>query len=273
MIVSAQPCPTHSPGLSAILPGLEESAEIARQLVRATLNAWQVEHLTDSAVLLVSELVANAVQHTDSRYIEVVISRTGTRLVRIGVVDTASALPEMTRPGADLLTSGRGLLLIDALCERWGTDIYRVGKHVWCELLVDQPHERGSGAGLGKDTVDDLTASSHHVMPEHCQRAPTAQDARQRPGDSPADHARRGCGVAARSRPAASVAWGAGLLVLAQRALPSPKLGLDRFHLRLKRRSPPFTAAPAPPLACPALPASGNSPAPPGTRSPVAVLA
>ncbi|CAM5676200.1 hypothetical protein SGRIM119S_07633 [Streptomyces griseorubiginosus] len=260
MIVSAQPCPTRSPGLSAILPGLEESAEIARQLVRATLHAWQVEHLTDSAVLLVSELVANAVQHTNSRYIEVVISRPGTRFVRIGVIDTASALPEMTRPGADLLTSGRGLLLIDALCERWGTDMYRVGKHVWGELLVDQPHERGSGAGLGKNTADDLTAGPHHVITHHCQRAPTAHDAAQRPGESAADHAHRGCGVAARSRPAASVTWVAGLLVLAQRAVPFPKLGLDRFRLRWKRRSPPFTAAAAPPLAWSALPASRTLP-------------
>ncbi|MGK3943363.1 ATP-binding protein [Streptomyces caeruleatus] len=147
MIVSAQPCPTRSPDFSAILPGLEESAEIARQLVRTTLNVWELEHLTDSGALLVTELVANAVQHTNSRYIQVVVSRSRPWFVRIGVVDNARLLPEMSKPGADLLTSGRGLVLVDALCERWGTDMYRLGKEVWGELLVSRLHKQGGGEG------------------------------------------------------------------------------------------------------------------------------
>lgn len=137
MIVSAQPRPTGHPGYSETLPASEESAEAARKLVRTALAAWHLDELTDSGVLLVTELVANAVKHTNTRNIRVVVSRPSARFVRIGVVDKARALPQMVKPGDDLLTSGRGLLLIDALAERWGTDIYRWGKQVWAELLSE----------------------------------------------------------------------------------------------------------------------------------------
>ncbi|MFY4722853.1 hypothetical protein [Streptomyces sp. LaBMicrA B280] len=43
----------------------------------------------------------------------------------------------MARPGDDLLTNGRGLVLIDALAERWGTDLHRRGKQVWAELVCE----------------------------------------------------------------------------------------------------------------------------------------
>lgn len=137
MIVSAKPHHTGHPGYSETLPGLEESAEVARKLVRTALAAWYMEELTDTAILLVSELVANAVKHTNSRVIRVVVTRPGERFVRIGVVDKARVMPELIKPGADLLTSGRGILLIDALAERWGTDPFRRGKQVWGELVCE----------------------------------------------------------------------------------------------------------------------------------------
>jgi serine/threonine-protein kinase RsbW len=113
---------------------MEESAEAARKLVKTALAAWHLDELTDSGALLVTELVANAVKHTNTRNIRVVVSRPSERFVRIGVVDKARAMPQMVKPSDDLLTSGRGLLLIDALAERWGTDVYRWGKQVWAEL-------------------------------------------------------------------------------------------------------------------------------------------
>ncbi|WP_369187239.1 ATP-binding protein [Streptomyces sp. R08] len=134
MIVSAQPRPIGHPGYSETFPASEESAEAARKFVKTALAAWHLEELTDSGVLLVTELVANAIKHTNTRNIRVVVSRPSERFVRIGVVDKARALPQMVKPGDNLLTSGRGLLLIDALAERWGTDVYRWGKQVWAEL-------------------------------------------------------------------------------------------------------------------------------------------
>lgn len=137
MIVSAQPRPIGHPGHSETLPALEESADAARKLVRTALAAWHLDELTDSGVLLVTELVANAIKHTNTRNIRVAISRPSERFVRVGVVDKARALPEIVKPGDDLSTSGRGLLLIGALAERWGTDMYRWGKQVWAELLSE----------------------------------------------------------------------------------------------------------------------------------------
>ncbi|WP_324610759.1 ATP-binding protein [Streptomyces acidiscabies] len=55
--------------------------------------------------------------------------------MRIGVVDKSRTMPEFKKSNGDSLpTSGRGLLLIDALTERWGTDLYQWGKQVWGEL-------------------------------------------------------------------------------------------------------------------------------------------
>ncbi|MCT9077891.1 ATP-binding protein [Streptomyces fulvoviolaceus] len=141
MIVSAQPRPTGHPGYSETLPGLEESAEVARRIVKTALSAWHLEELTDSGILLVSELVANAVKHTNSRNIRVVISRPSARYVRIAVVDKSRTMPEMPKldesDDQDVSLGGRGLVLIDALSDRWGTDLYRWGKRVWGELKYE----------------------------------------------------------------------------------------------------------------------------------------
>lgn len=137
MIVPAKPRPTGHPGYSETLPSLEESAEVARKLVRTALAAWRMEELTDTAILIVTELVANAVKHTNSRVIRVVVCRPDEQVVRIGVVDRARVMPELVEPGEELLTGGRGILLIDALAERWGTALYRWGKQVWAELACE----------------------------------------------------------------------------------------------------------------------------------------
>ncbi|MGW5198657.1 ATP-binding protein [Streptomyces spiralis] len=110
---------------------------MARNLVRTALAAWYLDELTDTAILLVSELVANAVKHTSSRVIRVIVTRPSERFVRIAVVDRARVMPELVKPGDELVASGRGLLLVDALAERWGTDLYRWGKQVWAELYCE----------------------------------------------------------------------------------------------------------------------------------------
>ncbi|MEW2072338.1 hypothetical protein AB0941_01660 [Streptomyces sp. NPDC013433] len=46
-------------------------------------------------------------------------------------------LPKLAKPGDDLLTGGRGPLLVDALAERWSTDLYRWGTQVWAELMSE----------------------------------------------------------------------------------------------------------------------------------------
>ncbi|WP_443078683.1 ATP-binding protein [Streptomyces sp. NBC_01497] len=90
---------------------------------------------------LVAELAANAVTHgrVPGRDFRLTLRVTG-GLLRIEVADTrGERLPELGRPGSDA-ESGRGLLLVDALADRWGVaDDHCSGKIVWAELRVVPP--------------------------------------------------------------------------------------------------------------------------------------
>lgn len=104
---------------------------------------WATPHLADrypigvveDALLCISELAANAVQHARTAY-EVRLSDGDDRL-RISVVDddvTLAPTPA-TLPGPDVAT-GRGLAIISAVCARHGTSIEGDRKVVWCELAT-----------------------------------------------------------------------------------------------------------------------------------------
>jgi anti-sigma regulatory factor (Ser/Thr protein kinase) len=102
-------------------------------LVRVALAAWSLDELADDGVLIVSELVSNAVQHARSRSLRVTVTRPEAVRVRIGVVDKSRRLPELREPheGDE---RGRGLALVGALAKDWGTDQLPWGKRVWAEL-------------------------------------------------------------------------------------------------------------------------------------------
>ncbi|MDO0915769.1 ATP-binding protein [Streptomyces sp. DT2A-34] len=107
----------------------------ARRLTRARLNGWAVcEDTCDTAALVVSELVTNAIVHTASEHI-VCELHDGAELVRIAVRDEGCAPgephPLAARPDEE---HGRGLLLIDALCHAWGTREQESGLVVWADL-------------------------------------------------------------------------------------------------------------------------------------------
>ncbi|MFD4261789.1 ATP-binding protein [Streptomyces sp. NPDC058534] len=130
----ATPRPTGHPGYSETLPREPESAAAARRLVRTALAAWSLDEQIDDAMVVVTELVSNAVGHGRLSSIRVVVSRLADNCVRIGVVDRSKAIPMMRTDFHGEQVRGRGLLLVDALAERWGTDLYRWGKQVWAEL-------------------------------------------------------------------------------------------------------------------------------------------
>lgn len=79
--------------------------------------------------LIVSELAANAVTHAGTIF-EVAVHTDG--LVRIDVSDQSPQLPE-PRPASPTAPSGRGLHLLDAICDRWGVEVHDDYKCVWCE--------------------------------------------------------------------------------------------------------------------------------------------
>ncbi|WP_328497015.1 ATP-binding protein [Streptomyces sp. NBC_00414] len=111
------------------------SAAQARHLTRARLSGWAVcEDTCDTAELVVSELVTNAIVHTASRHV-VCELHDGTDLVRIAVRDEGCAPgephPSPQRPEEE---HGRGLLLVAAMCTAWGAQETGPGLLVWAEL-------------------------------------------------------------------------------------------------------------------------------------------
>ncbi|MFF8034169.1 MULTISPECIES: ATP-binding protein [unclassified Streptomyces] len=113
-----------------------ESAATARRLVQVvTLRHWGLTaRTTENAVLLVSELVGNAVRHTGARVFGLRMQRRR-GWIRVEVRDPSRGLPCLM-PVHDLDVSGRGLFLVDELADRWGVDLLARGKTTWFEMRV-----------------------------------------------------------------------------------------------------------------------------------------
>jgi anti-sigma regulatory factor (Ser/Thr protein kinase) len=118
------------------LPATRPAASVARQATRAAMAAWRLSYLADSAVLLVSELVTNAVKHAGSAAAAaatVLRLEYGGDWLRIEVHDTSPHAPRPRVPDW-LDESGFGLMLVDALAASWGVRQTAQGKAVWAEL-------------------------------------------------------------------------------------------------------------------------------------------
>lgn len=109
-----------------------ESAATARRLTLAKLRVWGLSPLEDTCELLVSELVGNAVRHTGAQTFGLHMARRR-GWIRIEVRDPSRALPCLL-PVNDTDISGRGLMLVDKLSDRWGVDLLPRGKTTWFEL-------------------------------------------------------------------------------------------------------------------------------------------
>ncbi|MDL2075841.1 ATP-binding protein [Streptomyces sp. GXMU-J15] len=118
------------------LPCIPESVGRARALVSSVLNAWGVDgDLADDGEVIVSELLANVVEHTETPLAEVTIERQGDRFIRIGVSDQSHTAPQVKTPD-DEGESGRGLRLVATLSLRWGYDTHRWGKVTWALIAA-----------------------------------------------------------------------------------------------------------------------------------------
>jgi two-component sensor histidine kinase len=97
-------------------------------------DLWRLDReMTDTALLLVSELVTNAIRHgTPPVRLSLRLDR---ERLRVEVTDSSPVLPELTRPDPDQI-GGRGLQIVQLLAARWGASASsrRLGKTVWFEL-------------------------------------------------------------------------------------------------------------------------------------------
>lgn len=114
-----------------------EAARHARRFTRRSLRGWGVaDTAMDAALLVVSELVTNALVHTDGpvRLDFTLIDRR----LRVAVTDASPRTPfQPTDPGWEA-TGGRGILLVEAVSDSWGTVPVSGGKQVWSELLLQR---------------------------------------------------------------------------------------------------------------------------------------
>ncbi len=119
--------------LRLALPPDVPAVRLARRATRDALAAWQLGHLEEDAVLLVSELVTNAVLHAlDTGAIGLELTSAGTSL-HVEVQD-GDPTWRQARGAADCDESGYGFVLVDSLACRWGVRRVAGGKAVWAEL-------------------------------------------------------------------------------------------------------------------------------------------
>lgn len=118
---------------STMLPVHGLAARLARRATHDTLASWGLMHLEETAVLLVSELVSNAVRHARTDLaLQLALKLCGSCL-RMEVAD-ADPHPPLPRTPAALDESGFGFVLIEALADQWGVRETATGKGVWAEL-------------------------------------------------------------------------------------------------------------------------------------------
>ncbi|MEU6521439.1 ATP-binding protein [Streptomyces sp. NPDC046924] len=132
---------------SQLLSSTRRGARLARLLAAEQLRAWPVlPGVTERAEQIVAELAANAALHgrVQSRDFRLTLALdTAAGLLRIAVTDARGeslpSLPPDRGPSPDA-ESGRGLLLVTALADRWGVEPYPPGgKTVWAEVRLRVP--------------------------------------------------------------------------------------------------------------------------------------
>ncbi|KOV75007.1 MULTISPECIES: SpoIIE family protein phosphatase [unclassified Streptomyces] len=109
----------------------------ARRLVRERLLDWGLPQAVETAELLVSEVVTNAVRHAESDRIGLRVVRTDALLFE--VTDDEPALPAMVSAGP-YDESGRGLRVVSRLAREWGASASGHRKTVWFEQAVTTGH-------------------------------------------------------------------------------------------------------------------------------------
>ncbi|MEU0137231.1 ATP-binding protein [Streptomyces sp. NPDC006296] len=155
------------------MPRLPRGVPVARHRVQEAMRSWgEPDERVETAALVVTELVANAVEHTAGRRIRCRLLRTsgGVRICvwnrgrrhvpdlpgprspeRCGAAGGAADGPDGGRdvgtaavadaeeagdgfPLASVAEDGRGLMLVDALARRWGTRSSVSGRLVWADV-------------------------------------------------------------------------------------------------------------------------------------------
>ncbi|MFI6946980.1 ATP-binding protein [Streptomyces sp. NPDC050422] len=110
------------------------SVREAREFVRDALADWGFgEVRAGDVALCVSELCTNALVHgvPPGRGYRLMLWLRDEGQVRVEVHDSGDGVPGVREPDGE---SGRGLVIVEALADRWGVGERSPGKTVWCEF-------------------------------------------------------------------------------------------------------------------------------------------
>jgi anti-sigma regulatory factor (Ser/Thr protein kinase) len=148
----------------AQLPAELSSVVAARRLIDSAVASWGVgENVAQDAALVVSELVTNAVLHTGT-----VLSVRVRRLdpgVRVEVKDGSTQPPvPVTDRSEDLLANpfmtGRGLALLSATADRWGSDPLPDGKAVWAEVGTGRRRSPAAASSMRSSAAPEFVSAA-----------------------------------------------------------------------------------------------------------------
>ncbi|MCM2425363.1 ATP-binding SpoIIE family protein phosphatase [Streptomyces sp. RKAG337] len=111
----------------------------ARRLTRATLRDWDLEEVSETAELLVGEVVTNAIRHAGTSEVELRLVRADALLCE--VTDDDHAVPVLLNTGPED-EYGRGMRIVSRLARQWGTSRTAQGKTVWFEQTLPRSASR-----------------------------------------------------------------------------------------------------------------------------------
>ncbi|KND32135.1 ATP-binding protein [Streptomyces acidiscabies] len=141
-----------------------------RRIGAAHLKLWGLNSCVDTATLLISELVTNAIRYGTEDITFSLSHKAGE--ITIEVIDGSSEFPQVRQPAADK-ESGRGMFLVEAMADRWGTS--EDGTRTWCTIAVPQPLRPIAGFWSEWRQGDRVVASGAYVTPEDTLRYARAQ--------------------------------------------------------------------------------------------------
>lgn len=139
--------------LRCVLPFEAAPAEVPllRRAAVAQLGQWGMCAAAEEAALFVTELATNVVKHVGEGVSAVLILERRSDRLRVEVHDKSIAAPSLRALSCDE-ECGRGLHLLTALAEDWGTVRTASGKAVWCEIAIEtegaSPHVRRAAEAL-----------------------------------------------------------------------------------------------------------------------------
>jgi anti-sigma regulatory factor (Ser/Thr protein kinase) len=145
------------------LASLPDAPSCGRLLVQRYLSAWGIAHMIDEAQLVMSELLTNAVKASaEFTTIQIRLAVLGGTSLLIEVQD-CNPEPPVLKDAAGDNEGGRGLMIVDALCERWGYHPAHGSKAVWAELLIPLPTREPGHLDMPPAAVMDDPRVLHRV--------------------------------------------------------------------------------------------------------------